>query len=53
MRGSPGNARESLGVQVSRAWSPERAPVACGCLGSFFAIRGPGEFAGPDFPRLQ
>jgi hypothetical protein len=52
MRGAPGNARDSLGVRGLRAWSPKRAPVACGCPGSFFAIRGPSEFAGPNFPRM-
>jgi hypothetical protein len=41
MRGGPGNARDSLVVQGSTARSPERAPDACGCPGSFFAIRGP------------
>jgi hypothetical protein len=51
MSGAPGNARDSFSVRGSRAWSPERAPVACGCPGSFFAIRGPSECG--VFPRLH
>jgi hypothetical protein len=35
---APGIARDSLGVLGSRAWSPKRAPVACGCPGSFFLL---------------
>jgi hypothetical protein len=43
MRGAPGNARDSFSVRGSRAWSPERAPVACGCPGSFLLSEVPGD----------